>query len=159
MSRRERITAAASFAGCCVLVMSAGLPLWLRAAPVPVAAPPAVSGSASPSRGTGGASVMPVAASRMPSPGPSYGAPVLAAYGQGASLASPVLPPASPAPSRPGPAQRKHPGPAQGSTPAPQPQATGGPPPAVAVTLATSPPPCTASLNVLGLGGCLNLGG
>ncbi len=129
MSRRERITAAVSFAGCCVLVMSAAVPVWLRDAPVPAAAaPPAGSRPARPAPGAAGAAVMPVGAGRRVPPRKQ---PVPA---QGST------PAASPVPSS-------------------QPQAAAAPPPAVAITLATSPPPCTASLNVLGLGGCLNLGG
>lgn len=153
LSKRERITAAASFAGCCVLVLSAVLPLLLKGGgPVPAAAPPpAVSSPPSASSGRPGASLMPVTARQVPSSSASYATPVLAAYGQstgpaagGSSPAHSTVPPRVVAAPEPSPA------------PSPRPQATGSPAP---TATASSPAACTVSVNALGASGCIRLGG
>lgn len=142
LSRRERLTAAASFAVCCALVLSAGLPAWLQGTPGPTAAPPQAASAAVPPPGGVQASTMPVAARRIP---PSQAAaswpdPVLAGYARETAAPSGT--------------DRPFPGAAPSSQPASRPAPAGTP-----AAAASTPPPFAVSLDVPGIGGCLGLGG
>lgn len=130
----------------------------------PLAGPPAPPSAPATQPGHVKASTAPVTATRIPSPGPPYVTPVLAAYGRSTPAAATTAPapgPASPSGGQPSPAHAGIPAaaaPVPSPAAPPEPRGAGPSAPAAVIALA-SPSSCTASVSVFGIGGCVKLGG